>query len=114
MYLLLNTAARYERIRLALEFFQKPERLEGKKPAVSEVTYVLSDTGTFDFEKDIWLLILCTAARLTEEVYKPLSLFDRYYVPAKNPESLCSFEIIHPKLKFVFEEPWGRLHPFSQ
>ncbi|KAL5316055.1 hypothetical protein ACEPPN_016932 [Leptodophora sp. 'Broadleaf-Isolate-01'] len=107
MYLLLNTAARYERIRLALEFFQKPERLEGKKPAVSEVTYVLSDTGTFDFEKDIWLLILCTAARLTEEVYKPLSLFDRYYVPAKNPESLCSFEIIHPKLKFVFEEPWG-------
>ena len=37
MYLLLNTAVKYERIRLALEF---PKKSDGP-----EITYVLSDSG---------------------------------------------------------------------
>jgi hypothetical protein len=37
MYLLLNTASKYKRIRFALEFLKKPDG--------PEITYVLSDSG---------------------------------------------------------------------
>lgn len=37
MYLLLNTAGTYKRIRFALEFLKKPDG--------PEVTYILSDSG---------------------------------------------------------------------
>jgi hypothetical protein len=52
MYLLLNTASKYKRIRFALEFLKKPDVPEVthvlsdlEKSNGPEVTYVLSDSG---------------------------------------------------------------------
>ncbi|KFY68231.1 hypothetical protein V498_10696 [Pseudogymnoascus sp. VKM F-4517 (FW-2822)] len=69
MYLLLNTAGNYKRIRLALEFLRNTDG--------PEVTYVLSDS-----------------ARLQDEVYKPLSLFDRDYTPVPNKKSLYYYHFL--------------------
>jgi hypothetical protein len=67
MYLLLNTAGKYKRIRFALEFLKKSDGLEvtdvlsdsGKKSEGPEVTYVLSDSGklltrSIAFIADFW------------------------------------------------------------
>ena len=53
--------------------------------------------------------MLTNSARREEEELKLLSLFDGNYRPVAGRPYECSFEIVHPNLKFIFDE--SRLGP---
>ncbi len=94
--------------------FEK-EILDGKSQ--SKISCVLSDSGwCISFSKCSSLDLLNWAARQEEEEFRLVSLFKSKYRPNAGTSHECSFEIMHPNLSFVFDEPQrgpqGR--PFSR
>lgn len=98
MYLLSSLATK--RIRLALGFNQKI--IDGSNR--SEVTWVLSDSGQQYFPFSL-LLLLIKVARRKEEELKLMTLFKSNYRPARDTLFECAFDIIHPNLTFIFDDP---------